>query len=67
MGFNPYNRDLKIQESIWDFNSQHGVHLGVWGFILSHSLHFREHVMWLSSLPIGPQPCNPLPWSRIQG
>jgi hypothetical protein len=29
MGFDPYNRDLKIQESIWDFNSQHGVHLGV--------------------------------------
>ncbi len=25
-----------------------GVHLGVWGFIPSHSLHSREHVMWLS-------------------
>jgi hypothetical protein len=45
MGFDPYNRALMIQESIWDSNSQHGIHLGVRGFIPSHSLHFREHVM----------------------
>jgi hypothetical protein len=38
MGFDPYNHALKIWESIWDSNSQHGVHLGVWGFIPSHSL-----------------------------
>jgi hypothetical protein len=24
MGFDPCNRTLKIQESIWDSNSQHG-------------------------------------------
>jgi hypothetical protein len=35
-----------------------GVHLGVWGFTPSHSLHSREHVMWLSSLLLGPQPLN---------
>jgi len=38
-----------------------GVHLGVWGFTPSHSLHFlhsREHVMWLSGLLLGPQPLN---------
>jgi hypothetical protein len=38
-----------------------GVHLGVWGFIPSHSLdslHSREHVMWLSGLLLGPQPRN---------
>jgi hypothetical protein len=38
-----------------------GVHLGVWGFIPSHSLdslHSREHVMWLPGLLLGPQPRN---------
>jgi hypothetical protein len=38
-----------------------GVHLGVWGFTPSHclhSLHSREHVMWLSGLLLGPQPLN---------
>jgi hypothetical protein len=28
MGFDPWNRALKIQKSIWDFNSQHGSSLG---------------------------------------
>jgi hypothetical protein len=40
-----------------------GVHLGVWGLIPSHSLHSlhsREHVMWLPGLLLGPQPRNPL-------
>jgi hypothetical protein len=38
-----------------------GVHLGVWGFAPSHSLHSlhsREHVVWLSGLLLGPQPLN---------
>ncbi len=38
-----------------------GVHLGVWGFTPSHSLHSlhsRGHVMWLSGLLLGPQPLN---------
>jgi hypothetical protein len=38
-----------------------GVHLGVWGFTPSHSLHSlhsREHVMWLLGLFLGPQPLN---------
>ncbi len=38
-----------------------GVHLGVWRFIPSHSLHSLhswEHVMWLLGLPLGLQPCN---------
>jgi hypothetical protein len=29
MGFDTYNYALKIWESIWDSNSQHGVQLGV--------------------------------------
>jgi hypothetical protein len=28
MGFDPCNRAMKIQESIWDSNSQHGSSLG---------------------------------------
>jgi hypothetical protein len=28
MGFDPCNRALKIQESIWDSNTQHGSSLG---------------------------------------
>jgi len=41
-----------------------GVHLGVWGFTPSHSLdslHSQEHVMWLPSLLLGPQPYKPPP------
>jgi hypothetical protein len=30
-----------------------GVHLGVWGFIPSHSLHSWKHVRWLPGLPLG--------------
>jgi len=37
MGFNPYNRSLKIRESIRIPIPQVEVFLGVWGFILSHS------------------------------
>jgi hypothetical protein len=38
MGFDPCNRPLKIQESIGTPILKMGVHLGVWGFIPSHSL-----------------------------
>jgi len=38
MGFDPYNCSLKIQESIRTPTPKVGVHLGVWGFIPSHSL-----------------------------
>ncbi len=62
MGFDPWNRVIKIQESIWTPTPTMGVHLGVWGFIPSHSLHSLhswEHVMWLMGLPFCSQPCNP--------
>jgi hypothetical protein len=77
--FNSFSNDIKnflnrwvltLAIALWRFGSPFGiptptmgVHLRVWGFIPSHSLHYlhsREHVMWLLSLPIGPQPCNPL-------
>jgi hypothetical protein len=37
MGFDPCNRALKIRESIGTPIPNMGVHLGVWGFIPSHS------------------------------
>jgi hypothetical protein len=37
MSFEPYNRPLKIQKSIETPTPKVGAHLGVWGFILSHS------------------------------
>jgi hypothetical protein len=38
MGFEPCNHLLKIRESIGTLTPNMGVHLGVWGFIPSHSL-----------------------------
>jgi len=38
MGFDPWNFSLKIWESIETPTPKVGVHLGVWGFIPSHSL-----------------------------
>jgi hypothetical protein len=37
MNFDPYNRPLKIWESIETQTPKMGAHLGMWGFILSHS------------------------------
>jgi hypothetical protein len=37
IGFDPCNCSLKIRESIRTPTPKVGVHLGVWGFILSHS------------------------------
>ncbi len=37
MGFEPYNGTLKIWESIETSAPKVGAHLGVWGFIPSHS------------------------------
>jgi hypothetical protein len=37
MNFDPYNRLLKIQDSIGILTRKVGVHLGVWSFIPSHS------------------------------
>jgi hypothetical protein len=60
--------------TLWRFGSPFetltpnmGVHLGVWRFIPSHSLHSQEHVKWLLGPLLGPQPCHTLPWLRAQG
>jgi len=36
MGFDPYNRSLKVWESIGTLTPKVGAHLGVWGFIPWH-------------------------------
>jgi hypothetical protein len=72
---NYYNQwVLSLVIALWRFGNPFGTptptmgaHLGGWGFIPSHSLHSREHVMWLLGVPLGPQPYNPLPWSWAQG
>jgi len=69
--FNPMNFDscnfpLKIRESIGTLTPKMGAHLGVWGFIPSHSLALSwEHEMWLSGSLLHLH--KPLPWSRAQG
>jgi hypothetical protein len=45
MGFDPWNYFLKIQKSIRTPTLKVRVHLGVWGFIPSHSLTLWEHKM----------------------
>jgi len=59
MGFDPCNCSLKIQESIKTPNSQSGNSLRS----------VRVHSFTLSftpRLPLGPQPCKPLPRSQAQ-
>jgi hypothetical protein len=65
--FDPCNRALKIWESFRDSNSQHGSSLGS---VRAHSLTLfalSRACGMLLGLPFGPQPCNPLLWSRAQG
>jgi hypothetical protein len=64
--FDPCNRALKVRESFRDSNSQHGSSLGS---VRVHSLTLfalPEACGVLPGLPLGPQPCNPLLWSRAQ-
>jgi hypothetical protein len=59
-GFDPCNCSLKIQESMRTPNSQSG----------SSLRSVRVHSLTLSftlRLPLGSQPCKPLPWSGTQG
>jgi hypothetical protein len=53
MSFHPFNRLLKIQKSIGTLILKVGAHLGVWGFIPSHSLTFPRNTKcdsWASLL-----------------
>jgi hypothetical protein len=60
LGFDPCNHPLKIQESTETPNSQNGSSLGS---VRVHSLTFS----FTLELPLGPQPCKPLPWSWAKG
>ncbi len=64
MNFNPCNHPLKIRKSIRTPTPKMGVHLGVWGFIPSHS--FALPGAWNVNLgfTLGLHLRKPLPWSR---
>jgi len=54
MSFDPCNHPLRIQKSIETPIPRMGAHLGVWGFIFSHSPTFpgtRNVTFWLHSWP----------------
>ncbi len=67
MSFDPCNRSLKIWESIGIPTPKVGAHLGVWGFIPSHSLALSEAWNVTLGLTFGLHLCKPLPWSQAQG
>ncbi len=60
MGFDPYNRFLKIRESIEILTPKVGAHLGVWGFIPSHSPTFLGAWYVTFSLHTWPAPSQAL-------
>jgi hypothetical protein len=60
LGFDPCYHSLKIWESTGTPNSQSG---GSLGSVRVHSL----TLSFTPGLPLGSQPCKPLPWSRAQG
>jgi len=67
MNFDPCNRPLKIRESIGTRTPKVGAHLGVWGFIPSHSLAFLRAWNVTPELTLGPHLRKPLPWLQAQG
>jgi hypothetical protein len=67
MSFDPCNCPLKIWVSIRTPIPKVGIHLGVWGFIPSHSLAFPGTWYVILRLTIGSHLCKPLLWSRAQG
>jgi hypothetical protein len=71
MGLDPYNRSLKVWESI---ESPSKLQLPKWEFtwecegsFLHVILHSWKHEMWLLGFLLGSQLCKPFPWSRTQG
>jgi len=67
MSFDPCNCPLKIWESIGIPIPKMGVHLGVWGFIPSHSFALLGTWDVIPGLPSWSEPRKPLLWSRAQG
>ncbi len=63
MSFDPYNHPLKIWKSIGTLTPKVGTHLGVWGFIPSHSPALSRAWNVTPELTIGPHLYKPLTWS----
>jgi hypothetical protein len=59
-GFWPLKLHYENSRVHWDSNSQHGVHLGVWRFIPSHSLAFMGTWNVTPELPSWPATLQPL-------
>jgi hypothetical protein len=66
MNFGPCNCLRKIQKSIGTPIPKVGVHLGVWGFIPSHSLTLSRTWNVTLRLSLSPHLCKPLLWSWAQ-
>jgi len=66
MGFDPCNCSLKIWKFIKTPTPKVGAHLGVWGFIPSHSSTLLGAWMWLSGFIFGLHLHKPLLWSWAQ-
>jgi len=66
MSFNPCNRPLNIQKSTRTPIPKMGVHLGVWGFIPSHSFAFSGACYVTLGPSLGLHLCKPLLWSRAK-
>jgi hypothetical protein len=60
LSFDPYNRLLKIRESIGTPSPKVGVTLGVWRFIPSHFPTLLGTCDVTLGLSLNPQPCKPL-------
>jgi len=67
MSFDPYNHPFKIWESIGTPTFKAKIHLGVWGFIPSHSLALPGAWNMTPRLIFGSHLRKPLPWSWAQG
>jgi len=67
MRFDPCNHSMKIRESIGTPTPKMGIHLGVWGFIPSHSFALSGAWNVTPGLTLSPHSHKPLPWSRVQG
>jgi hypothetical protein len=67
MSFDPCNCPLKIRKSIGTLTLKVGAHLGVWGFIPSHSHRLLKTWMWFLGFILGSHLCKPLPWLQAQG
>jgi hypothetical protein len=67
IGFDPFNCSLKVWDSIETPTPKVGAHLGVWGFIPSHSPTFMGAWDVTHGLPSWPAPLQALLWSWAQG